>query len=208
MEFGSIPFLNDWLREAIRSVLSTYVAPRYVNIDVAELLNRQVNLGPTQILLFRQLLTYLNRNKCRDKSDPMMVFAPSIDNLRRRTRAPIACPRTATPRGIAITSVADQLESRHSSLAPGSELIPSVQEEALGNVQILKPVTELSRLALDRHALKKDNLVRPLTELARMGMDRWLNSTVMTRRTRAEREGTSNWEEGVQVDFHVPDTIV
>ena len=43
IELGSIPFLNDWLREAIRSALSNYVAPKYINIDMEELLkHRQV----------------------------------------------------------------------------------------------------------------------------------------------------------------------
>ena len=72
---------------------------------------------------------------------------------------------------------------------------------------ILKPVTELSRMALDRQALKKDNLVRPLTELARLGMDRWLNSTVMTKRSRTERIGagtTTSWEQ----EFNLPEGMV
>ena len=52
--------------------------------------------------------------------------------------------------------------------------------------QILKPVTELSRLALDRHAIKEENLVRPVTELARIGLDRWLASEVLAKREGAD----------------------
>lgn len=204
---GSIPFLNNWLREAIRSTLSTYVTPRYVSVDVAELLDRQVifALSRDYYALFSDIqLHFSELLSCREKSDSISIV-PTIDNLRRKTRSPISCPRTSTPRGIAITSVADQLESHHSSLqVAGSDVTQSGQEPLSHGVHILKPVTELSRLALDRQALKKETLVRPLTELARLGMDRWLNSTVMTKRTMLSNvgSGTVGLESQIQFDFN------
>ena len=203
IELGSIPFLNDWLREAVRSSLSNFVAPRYANIDVAELLNRQVCLQccKTYSWLSLCLICLLNvLSRFREKPDAT-ILVPTISNLRRKTRSPVSTPRTSTPRGIAITSVADQLESRHSSLqAVGSLVAPSAEEPSI--VQILKPITELSRLALDRHALKKENLVRPLTELSRMGMDRWLNSTIMTKRRREEAKTLSSSEMEIELGLN------
>jgi hypothetical protein len=137
----------------------------------------------------------------REKHDSISGL-PSIDNLRRKTRSPVSSPRTSTPRAIAITSVADQLESHYTSLrAVVSEMIPT--QQAASQVNILKPVAELSRLALDRHQLKKDNLVRPVTELARLGMDRWLNSTVMTKRKRVNEIGAGTVAHDTTVDFDV-----
>ena len=143
---------------------------------------------------------------CSDKQDATMLPMTTIGNLRRKTLSPISCPRTSTPRGIAITSVADQLESRQSSLqVMGSSLDERNESNTIQVPPILRPVTELSRMALDRQALKKDNLVRPLTELARLGMDRWLNSTVMTKRSRAERIGIGT---RVEQDFNLPESMV
>jgi len=99
-------------------------------------------------------------------------------NLRRQTRFAISQLRTSSPGGIATTSVADQLEAHQASSQALGSLEPNDIKRRAKSV--LRPVTELSRLALDRNALKKDNRIRPITELARLGMDRWLDAELST----------------------------
>lgn len=36
-----MPILNDWIQDAIRTSLSSYVSPQYITIDLAAILNRQ-----------------------------------------------------------------------------------------------------------------------------------------------------------------------
>ena len=115
-----------------------------------------------------------------EKSDFGVVGPVDIRNLRRKTRFAVTHPRTSTPEGIAITSVADKLDSHQTSTQViGSQGNSLKIKDSKKKKTILRPVTELSRLALDRHELKEDNLVRPVTELARLGMDRWLDSAVL-----------------------------
>lgn len=40
VDLGSIPFINDWIQDAIKTGLSAYVAPRYISLDLTELLHR------------------------------------------------------------------------------------------------------------------------------------------------------------------------
>ena len=40
VDLGSIPFINDWIQDAIKVGLSTYVAPRFISFNLAELLRR------------------------------------------------------------------------------------------------------------------------------------------------------------------------
>jgi hypothetical protein len=170
VDFGSIPFLNDWVHEAVRAGLSTYVSPRHISIDVEELLSR-------------------------DKSE-MPSAVPNLDNLRRPTRFFVSDPRTTMPEGIAITSIADKLEShQHQTLTLCQPVVidpsPAPEEIRKDKGPMLRPVTELSRLALDRHALKADIPVRPVTELARLGMDRWLDSKILMKRYSDGRQDNS-----------------
>jgi hypothetical protein len=153
--------LNDWVQEAVRAGLSNYVSPRYISIDVEELLSR-------------------------DKSD-MPSAGPNLDNLRRPTRFAVSNPRTSMPEGIVITSIADKLEShQHHNFASSQHVVsdpsPSPKEIRKDKGPMLRPVTELSRLALDRHGLKAETPIRPVTELARLGMDRWLDSKILMKR--------------------------
>eukprot|EP00797_Seminavis_robusta_P014526 Sro219_g090320.2 (891) ;mRNA; f:14041-16964 len=157
IDLGAIPFLNEWIKEAIKSGLSQYVSPRYVSIEVDELLHRQ--------------------NHFQEKSLP----SASLKNLRRKTLHSVVNPRTSIPQGIAVASVADKLESHHSSCQPvatvdTSTTAPRRQDEQRNERAFLRPVTELSRLAQERHDLKQDNPIRPVTELSRRGLDRWLES--------------------------------
>jgi hypothetical protein len=162
--------LNDWVQEAVRAGLSNYVSPRYISIDVEELLSR-------------------------DKSD-MPSAGPNLDNLRRPTRFSVSNPRTTIPEGIAITSIADKLESHQHQTSANSQPVaidptPVTEEVRKDKGPMLRPVTELSRLALDRHALKEDNPIRPVTELARLGMDRWLDSRTLVNRNNDGRSSNS-----------------
>ena len=86
------------------------------------------------------------------------------------------------PSGVAITSVADQLDSHLSSMQAASVSMKASVER---KKSVLRPLNELARLALDRRLLKEDNVVRPVTELSRMGMDRWLDAAVMTKHGKA-----------------------
>jgi len=45
IDLGSIPFLNDWIKDSIRFGLAAYVTPRYVSIDLAALLHGYVALN-------------------------------------------------------------------------------------------------------------------------------------------------------------------
>ena len=117
----------------------------------------------------------------------MPVGAVDIRNLRRKSRFSISQPRTSTPDGIAITSVANKLDSHQLSIQEfGSQNLNPTFQGSKKKKPILRPVTELSRLALDMYAIKEDNLVRPVTELARLGMDRWLASEVLAKREEAD----------------------
>ena len=161
VDLGSIPFLNGWVNESVRVGLSNYVSPRYVGIGIEELLH---NRGSTELT-----------------SAP-----PNLDNLRQTTRFSVSNPRTSMSEGMAIASIADKLESRRTSgsSAPVTmDPVPAPKEFRRDRNTIMRPVTELSRLALDRHSLKEDNPIRPVTELARLGLDRWLDSKVITNRS-------------------------
>lgn len=87
------------------------------------------------------------------------------------------------PGGVKITSVADRLGAHVSSTRPvavetsSSDDLP--ESTAKENQVIVRPVTELSRRALDRYTEKHSKLVKPVTELSRLAMDRWLETHVL-----------------------------
>lgn len=107
--------------------------------------------------------------------------SPYIETLRQKTSFPLSDPRTSTPEGIAITSVAGRLESHQSSTQVIRPEIDPQQENnnERRNPSKVKPITELSRLAFDRYTLKEGNrIIRPATELSKMAMDLWLENNL------------------------------
>jgi hypothetical protein len=109
-----------------------------------------------------------------------MHGAHGIENLRQRTKPLITPnPRTSTPEPIAITSVADKLPSHHSAVKPATG------EERKRVKRLLKPMTEVSRMGMDRwiagmvtwghvsheYVTKRS---KPAPEVGRAGMDRSL----------------------------------
>jgi len=129
-----------------------------------------------------------------EKAEAASKISPiNIDNLRRETRRSVSNPRTSIPEVVAITSVADKFESHYTStqvLGPGSG---SSNSGTTSKQAFLKPMTELSRLALGRHTLKKDGLVRPITRLARLGMEKWLDSSLKDTCEEIEARGQVPW---------------
>ena len=40
VDLGSIPFINDWIQDAIKTGLAAYVAPRFISLNLKELFHR------------------------------------------------------------------------------------------------------------------------------------------------------------------------
>lgn len=183
-----MPLFREMVQGGIKKVLSSYVTPKFITLDIAAFLDRQRQARMYVISLF-----YSHRFIHLFSSFELTIGVSlyrghlsnmhgthGIDNLRQRTKPLITPnPRTSTPEPIAITSVADKLPSHLSAVQPVTG------EERMRVKRLVKPKTEVSRMGMDRWIAGVETLghisheymtnrLQPATEVGSAGMDRFL----------------------------------